>query len=114
MFAKLFTLSALAVLAAATPAPNVNGGSGAGTSGCTTGPIQCCESLQTPNSTAVAPILKGLGIVIQDLNVLVGLTCSAISVIGIGSGNDCNAHTVCCDDNNVGGLLSIGCLPISI
>ncbi|KAI0737179.1 hypothetical protein C8Q80DRAFT_1214640 [Daedaleopsis nitida] len=83
MFAKLFTLSALAVLAAATPAPNVNGG----TSGCTTGPIQCCESLQTPNSTAVAPILAGLGIVIDDLDVLVGLTCSAISVVGIGSGN---------------------------
>ena len=80
MFAKLFTLSALAILAAATPAL-AQGAS------CSTGAIQCCQTVDTANSTAIAPILGALGIVVQDVNALVGLGCSPISVVGVGSGN---------------------------
>ncbi|KAI0737146.1 hydrophobin [Daedaleopsis nitida] len=107
MFAKLFTLSVLAILAVATPTP-------APAASCSTGAIQCCDSVQPASSKAVAPILAGLGVVIQDVNALVGLTCSPINVVGVGSGNSCSANTVCCDNNSFGGLISIGCLPVTL
>ena len=80
MFSQLFALSTLAILATATPAP-------APAASCSTGPIQCCQSVQTADSKAVAPILGALGIVLQDVTALVGLSCSPINVIGVGSGD---------------------------
>ncbi|CDO68212.1 hypothetical protein BN946_scf184913.g2 [Trametes cinnabarina] len=112
MFAKLFTLSALAILAAATPAPIPGGGESGST--CDTAPIQCCESVVPASSDSATNILKGLGVVIQDVNALVGLECSPISVVGVGSGNACSANTVCCEDNSHSSLISIGCVPISL
>ncbi|KAI0753527.1 hydrophobin, partial [Daedaleopsis nitida] len=81
---------------------------------CSTGSIQCCQSVQSANSTAIAPILGVLGIVVQDVNALVGLQCSPINVVGVASGNTCDANTVCCENNAVGGLLSVGCLPVTL
>ncbi|KAI0737147.1 fungal hydrophobin-domain-containing protein [Daedaleopsis nitida] len=104
MFSKLFAVSAVALLAAATPALGAD---------CATGPIQCCQSVEPASSEAVAPILKSIGVVVQDVNALVGLTCSAVSVVGVGSGGACDAQTVCCENNSFGGLISIGCLPVS-
>ncbi|OSC97263.1 fungal hydrophobin [Trametes coccinea BRFM310] len=112
MFAKLFTLAALAILAAATPAP-VPGGGGSGSS-CSTGAIQCCDSVVPADSAAAAGILAGLGIVVQDVNALVGLTCSPITVVGVGSGDGCSANAVCCEDNSHGSLISLGCVPVSL
>ncbi|PIL27540.1 hypothetical protein GSI_10691 [Ganoderma sinense ZZ0214-1] len=82
------------------------------TSSCTTGPIQCCESIQSPTDHDASVILGLLDIVIEGLDVLVGLTCSPISVIGVGGSNSCTANVVCCQNNNVGGLISIGCVPV--
>ncbi|KAI0350766.1 fungal hydrophobin [Trametes cingulata] len=117
MFSKLATaftaFTALAILAAATPAPN-DSALEARQSGCATGTLQCCNSVQSADSAAIAPILAALGVVLQDVNVPVGLTCSPISVVGVGDANACSANTVCCDDNSFGGLLSIGCLPASL
>ncbi|KAI0668057.1 fungal hydrophobin-domain-containing protein [Trametes maxima] len=109
-FATTFTaLSALAILAVATP-----GGSGGGSGSCDTGPVQCCQSVEAAGSAAVAPILAALGVVLQDLSIPVGLTCTAINVIGVGSGNSCSADTVCCENNSFGGIAAIGCLPVSL
>ncbi|KAF5346289.1 hypothetical protein D9758_011495 [Tetrapyrgos nigripes] len=80
---------------------------------CNTGPIQCCNSVDKAGSSAVTPLLGLLGVVIQDLNVLVGVTCSPISVIGVG-GDSCSAHPVCCENNNFKGLIAIGCVPVSL
>ncbi|EJD00318.1 hydrophobin 2 [Fomitiporia mediterranea MF3/22] len=80
---------------------------------CNTGPIQCCQSVQPASSSAASTLLGLLGIVLQDLTVDVGLTCSPISVIGLG-GNDCNASPVCCENNSFNGLIAIGCVPINI
>ena len=49
---------------------------------------------------SIANILKGLGIVVQDVDALVGLTCDPITVIGVGSGSSCSANAVCCEDNS--------------
>ncbi|KAL0579907.1 hypothetical protein V5O48_002078 [Marasmius crinis-equi] len=90
-------------------------GSPSGTPGgsCNTGPVQCCQSTGHATDGPIAAILGLLGIVVQDLNVLIGLTCSPVTVIG-GANGGCSAKPVCCSDNSHGGLISIGCVPISL
>ncbi|KAI0764935.1 fungal hydrophobin-domain-containing protein [Fomes fomentarius] len=81
-------------------------------SNCTSGPIQCCESIEQANSIPSKVILGLLGIFLQDLNIILGLNCSPITGVGVGSGDACSAVTVCCENNAVGGLISIGCIPV--
>ncbi|KAJ4470016.1 hydrophobin 2 [Lentinula edodes] len=107
-FKLVFVSAALATLAVATPAPRNEPASS-----CTTGAIQCCNTVESANSASAATIINSLGIVLQDVNALVGLTCSPITVIGA-SGGSCSAQAVCCDDNSHGGLISIGCVPVSL
>ncbi|KAJ3996826.1 hydrophobin 2 [Lentinula boryana] len=102
-FKFAFVSAALATLAVATPAPRDT---------CSTGPIQCCQTVEPASSSGAAGILSLLGIVLQDLTVDVGLTCSPITVIGTSS--SCSAQAVCCEDNSHGGLISIGCAPVTL
>ncbi|OCH85440.1 fungal hydrophobin [Obba rivulosa] len=78
---------------------------------CSTGSVQCCNSVQSASSGLGSLLLGLLGIVVEGVDVLLGVDCSPITVIGVGGGN-CNSNVVCCEDNAVGGLISIGCLPI--
>ncbi|KAF9259952.1 fungal hydrophobin [Marasmius fiardii PR-910] len=117
MFAKLFAVSVLAAFVSASPTP---GGYPEQTPGnvnqCNVGPAQCCKQTMSAGSamaTANPGLLALLQVVVQDVNVIVGLDCSPISVIGGGNGG-CNSRPVCCNDNSNGGLVSIGCVPISI
>ncbi|GJE95856.1 fungal hydrophobin [Phanerochaete sordida] len=135
MFARpvtfIYALLALVVLAAATPNPEnakrwapppttstvtvtatTTAPGSTSTSACSTGPIQCCNSVESASSPAGSALLGLLGIVVQGIDVLLGLDCSPITVIGVGSGSSCSATTVCCEDNAVGGLISIGCVPV--
>ncbi|KAI0812429.1 hydrophobin-251 [Irpex lacteus] len=73
----------------------------------------CCDSTIPANSAAGAAILKGLGVDLSNLDVLLGLTCSPITVIGVGSGSECSGSTVSCSNGVVGGI-GIGCVPISL
>ncbi|KAH9950780.1 hydrophobin-domain-containing protein [Amylocystis lapponica] len=81
---------------------------------CNTGSIQCCQSTEAANSPAGSLLLGLLGVVVQGVDVLLGLDCSPINVVGVGSGNTCDASPVCCEDNSVGNLISIGCVPVSL
>ena len=85
MFTNLFALSTLVILAVATPAPTTNGGT-AGSS-CSTGPLQCCQSVQAANSVAASTLLATLGVVVQDVTTPIGITCSPITAIGVGGGD---------------------------
>ena len=76
MFSKLAVAASLAILAVATPTPQSAGQ-------CNTGPVQCCNSVQSAGSDPVASILGLLGVVVQDVNVPVGLTCNPISVSAV-------------------------------
>lgn len=55
---------------------------------------------QQANSASATAILGLLGVVLQDLNVPVGLNCSPISVVGVGGSDACSANAVCCEDNS--------------
>ncbi|KAH9850881.1 fungal hydrophobin-domain-containing protein [Lenzites betulinus] len=105
--------SAPATTSASSPpaAPSAPAG-GNGT--CTTGSLQCCQSILSANSTALAPILSLLGVVLQDLDVPVGLSCSGITGVGVGGSDACSANAVCCENNDLGGVIAIGCLPASL
>lgn len=53
-------------------------------------------------SSAAGQALLGLvGATVQDVTAKIGLGCSPISAIGVGSGNACQAQPVCCQNNNV-------------
>ncbi|KAI9063622.1 fungal hydrophobin [Trametes sanguinea] len=80
---------------------------------CNTGPIQCCNSVESSTSAAGSAILSLLGLVIQDVGATIGLGCSPISAIGVGQ-SSCSANPVCCENNNVGGLISVGCVPVEL
>ena len=55
---------------------------------CSTGALQCCDTVEKASDPSTAAILASIGVVVQDVDALVGLTCSPIAVIGVGSGND--------------------------
>ncbi|GLB40808.1 putative hydrophobin [Lyophyllum shimeji] len=102
-FSAVFLL-ALPLLAAAGGQP---------TNECNTGPIQCCNSVQSADSKSVAGLLSFLGVAVQGLTGQVGVTCNPISGIGIG-GNSCAAQPVCCKDNSFNGVIALGCSPINV
>jgi len=55
---------------------------------CNTGPVQCCDSVTSANNPAANLILSLLGLNIPG-STAVGLTCSPLSVVGVGS-NQCS------------------------
>ncbi|KDR75554.1 hypothetical protein GALMADRAFT_121639 [Galerina marginata CBS 339.88] len=80
---------------------------------CNTGDTLCCNQVQQSNSTSITELAGLLGIALPSLGALVGLSCSPLSILGIG-GNSCSAQPVCCTGNTFGGLLALGCNPINL
>ncbi|KIJ43469.1 hypothetical protein M422DRAFT_122543, partial [Sphaerobolus stellatus SS14] len=74
---------------------------------CNTGDAQCCNSATSATDPAAAGVLALLGVVVQGVDVLVGLGCTPITVIGAGGGANCAQQPVCCENNNFNGLVSI-------
>ena len=83
---KLAAVSAIAfaTLATATPTGTGGGSTPPPAGQCNTGEAQCCNSVQAANTPSAAALLGLLGIVLQDVTALVGITCSPLSVIGVG------------------------------
>ncbi|SJL14496.1 related to Hydrophobin-3 [Armillaria ostoyae] len=113
MFARISTFTFLALPLLATAAAVLPRTDGAACSA--TGTAQCCESTQSPTnlSTPASALLGLLGVVIGDLTADVGLTCTPITVLGVG-GTQCNNQVVCCNNNNFNGAVALGCTPINI
>lgn len=79
--------AALATFAVATPALRDEALDGCNptpepASQCTTGPIQCCQTVECANVPSIGPILSSLDIVLLDFDILVGLNCTPMDVIG--------------------------------
>ncbi|KAF9061188.1 hypothetical protein BDP27DRAFT_1429227 [Rhodocollybia butyracea] len=83
-------------------------------SSCSTGPIQCCASTQSFNDLneleqAGLAFLYGINIAVaSDLDILLGLVCTDIV------GTTCSAQAVCCENNSINSVVSIGCIPVSL
>ncbi|KLO12312.1 hypothetical protein SCHPADRAFT_829696 [Schizopora paradoxa] len=75
-------------------------------SSCSVGRLYCCNSVISSTSTPGSTILALLG-VIPDGN-LMGLTCSPVTVIGIGD-SSCSSQIVCCTGDNIGMCLRAVC-----
>ncbi|KAF4618942.1 hypothetical protein D9613_010138 [Agrocybe pediades] len=80
---------------------------------CSTGALQCCQSVQSASSQPAASLLGLLGVVVGDVTAQVGLTCNPITVIGV-SGNSCSAQPVCCENNSFNGIVALGCTPVNL
>ncbi|KAK1222958.1 hypothetical protein PQX77_014158 [Marasmius sp. AFHP31] len=112
-FTKFFALSAITTLAVATAVKRTGGGGG-GEGGGEEPPVQCCQSVTKASDPSAAAVLAAIGVIVDDVNVLVGLNCSPITVIGGGNGACSGGTTVTCTDNSHGGLINIGCVPVTI
>ncbi|KAJ8463752.1 hypothetical protein ONZ51_g10052 [Trametes cubensis] len=78
------------------------------------GSVECCGELMDPTSPQGVALLEHLDIDLGDVSGSIGLDCHPISVIG-GLVNACSLGFVDCVGNiNVGGLISIGCIPIML
>ncbi|KAI5994894.1 hydrophobin-3 precursor [Pisolithus orientalis] len=108
MFSRVFAIASLAALAVAGPLVARD------SSQCNTGPIQCCQQVQ--QASDFDSIFQELGIanVFAGITGQIGTSCTPITVVGTGSGAQCNAQTVCCSGNQWGGLVNVGCMPINV
>ncbi|KAF9474374.1 fungal hydrophobin [Pholiota conissans] len=100
----VLVLGATGTLAAATASPSNQ---------CNTGSLQCCNSTAKATDPAISTLLGLLGIVVQDVTALVGVTCSPITVVGV-SGTSCSEQPVCCTDTSFNGVVALGCTPINL
>ncbi|TCD64194.1 hypothetical protein EIP91_004427 [Steccherinum ochraceum] len=105
-----------ALLGSSAPPGSSSGSGSINVSQCGAGKVQCCESVHPAGAPAAVHTLGLLGVVLQNVNVPVGLTCTPISVIHIGGlASACNAQAVCCEDNTYGALgANIGCTPVDL
>ncbi|PFH47024.1 hypothetical protein AMATHDRAFT_153138 [Amanita thiersii Skay4041] len=113
MHSRVAALFFLASTVAATAVPRNDPHNQQPTESCSTGSLQCCNSVQDSLDLSLTSLLGLLGVVVGDLTGLVGVTCSPITVVGTGT-SSCSAQTVCCTNTSFNGLVALGCTPINI
>lgn len=82
MFANTLLTLAVAALAAASPVAR-RGDVGE----CNTGSLQCCNTVAPASDLSPATLAGLLGVVISGLDVVVGLECTSIPIVGIDASN---------------------------
>ncbi|KAF8137236.1 hydrophobin [Boletus edulis] len=100
----LFLISSLTALAAAQVSSQCAPGDSE---------IVCCNMVQS--AYVVPNLLSTTGIsnaAAADLG-LVGLTCTTLTVIGLGKSCATKQMPLCCTDNNYNGTISLGCSYIN-
>ncbi|KAL1743845.1 hydrophobin [Schizophyllum fasciatum] len=81
---------------------------------CSTGTVWCCNNTTTTDDASIQGLLAAVGAQVGGITGKVGLTCSPITAIGVGSGAQCSAQSVCCSNVYQNGLVNVGCTPINI
>ncbi|KAL4081298.1 hypothetical protein V8B97DRAFT_1913384 [Scleroderma yunnanense] len=94
--ALLVPVVALVSVVAAAPEPIVARNDGS----CSSGTLQCCQSTTSATQESLNSLTGLLGIVaeIPLVGPLLGLNCSPITVVGLGTGANCAQQTVCCQN----------------
>ncbi|KAH9913230.1 uncharacterized protein B0H18DRAFT_1126472 [Fomitopsis serialis] len=73
-------------------------------SSCNTGcGAQRCEQV----GDRVSSILGALGVMVQGLDGLVGISCNPVVVAEV-----CSKTPVCCEENGIGSLISVSCIVV--
>ncbi|KAF7348860.1 Hydrophobin 2 [Mycena venus] len=74
--------------------------------------LMCCASVVSSTSSTVSTISGLLGIDLAGIDVLFGLSCTPITVIG----DNCGGTIVVCDapEAEWGGLIALNCLPVTL
>ncbi|KAI0635184.1 fungal hydrophobin-domain-containing protein [Trametes polyzona] len=106
--ATAFVALAAATAAGATAIPR------GGDSKCNTGSLSCCNQLYKSDSAEGQWLLGLLNVALGTVTGQVGVNCSPINVIGGLSGTSCKQEPVCCENNAVGTVISLGCVPVSL
>ncbi|KIM84790.1 hypothetical protein PILCRDRAFT_369233 [Piloderma croceum F 1598] len=104
MLAKTVIAVSFAALAVAVPS---------GSHQCETSKQNCCKTVSEASDPDTNKLLGLLG-VIADVQALVGINCTPITVIGTGSGCAESQSPVCCNKNEFNGLVNLGCSPLNI
>ncbi|KDR84156.1 hypothetical protein GALMADRAFT_133512 [Galerina marginata CBS 339.88] len=73
---------------------------------CNTGSILCCSSLVPSSSQTAFALSEILGLPPPLGGGFVGLSCTPLSVIGVGTG--CSGQLACCTGNNFQGVMAFG------
>jgi hypothetical protein len=90
---------------------------------CNSGPVQCCNQVQSPESDnyndftsflGTFGILDSLGLGAQGLSTPIGINCTPLDVAAVGSGGTCNSEPVCCEDVHSSGIIALSCVPITV
>ncbi|KAJ3501302.1 hypothetical protein NLJ89_g9398 [Agrocybe chaxingu] len=74
----------------------------------------CCGALAAPSTVTATDALSLVGVAVQDVTALVGLECSPITAIGVGSGASCSTSPVCCDKNFFNQGVGVNCSPVTV
>ncbi|KAJ7195694.1 fungal hydrophobin [Mycena pura] len=103
MFPKVavFATALLATLAVAAPNPPP---AAPGTTNV------CCTSVLTQSDPLTGLLTSLLGLNLEGILGSIGLGCTLLSVLG----NTCSNTAVNCQSTQVGGLINIGCIPITL
>ncbi|KAJ7205399.1 hypothetical protein GGX14DRAFT_397541 [Mycena pura] len=73
---------------------------------------QCCAFVSTSSNIVISTLATLLGASLTGVLNNIGFGCTAINILS----NECSATAVNCDSTQIGtgGLINIGCIPITI
>ncbi|KAF9463881.1 hydrophobin [Collybia nuda] len=108
MFSKITILAALSFALSVAAAPS------AGQYKCNTGAAYCCNETRQAQTVTDAKTKAIIAAVAQGFTGTIGQNCSPITGLGVGGGASCSQKPVCCENNQMNGLVVIGCTPIDI
>ncbi|EMD35896.1 hypothetical protein CERSUDRAFT_96121 [Gelatoporia subvermispora B] len=80
---------------------------------CSTAQIQCCDTMASGDSDHMRAVGKALKMDI-DPGKTYGTGCTAGGMAGVGGGTTCTSAPMCCENNDFGGLIGLGCMSIPI
>ncbi|EIW83604.1 hypothetical protein CONPUDRAFT_43646, partial [Coniophora puteana RWD-64-598 SS2] len=65
------------------------------TATCSSGAMQCCNTIQPASSQEASNVLGMVGVNLQGLDVPVGIDCTPMSM----TGNNCQSQLSCCENS---------------
>ncbi|OBZ78122.1 hypothetical protein A0H81_02283 [Grifola frondosa] len=105
-------MTSLALLAAANPAPVPQSSA----EGCTllVDNLLCCQEFEPGDAPILGPIFELLGLLLPGVNTLVGLQCTSTNAVEVALGSCLDGNVGCCDINDLGGVVALGCHPVTL